>query len=69
MPPPVARLRTANINAANKASNSQCNRMDQLSSMASQLTVVSKERDHWKNKHELLEKKYNQLLSSSMCEL
>lgn len=57
------------MNAGNTTSNSQCSRMDQLASLASQLTTVSKERDQWKIKYELLEKKYNQLMSSSICEL
>ncbi|CAF2866496.1 unnamed protein product [Rotaria sp. Silwood2] len=46
--PPTALSKSINTNVTNTKSNSQCSRMDQLSSLASQLTTVTKERDCWK---------------------
>ncbi|CAF4940018.1 unnamed protein product [Rotaria sp. Silwood1] len=40
--------------------------MDQLSSFASQMTTLTKERDCWKSKYQSLEKKYDQLIRASM---
>ncbi|CAF3734987.1 unnamed protein product [Rotaria sp. Silwood1] len=46
--PSTALSKSRNTNVTNTKSNSQCSRMDQLSSFASQMTTLTKERDCWK---------------------
>jgi len=62
-------LSTNEILATTTSSNLQCNRLDVLSDLTVQLNDVTKDRDKWKAKCSLLEKKYFELENRSMCEL
>jgi hypothetical protein len=58
-----------NGNALKTTTNSQCDRMDQMSRMVVKLEQMTDDRDKWKDKYESLEKKYLALENASMCEL